>query len=221
MEPSYKNFKTFHSFLDAADNNQANYPATDACKDAIEHFGTSCLRTNGQGRTPLMRMALMGWDDLAVALVKKHPKTARAIDWEGRPVWYYLVSDELHAPDASSIRCFQNFLKFPPLKNGDHPQHILARNIFSLKDKIPTHWDLFQNKNSLLVFVSEPKDLLIANHAGERPLDILKDCLYVFEAEEQEAIQYLLDLEQNKILSSTVQGEGADYSSRKISSRKM
>ncbi len=216
MEPSYKNFNTFHSFLDAADNNQANYPAIDACKEAVEHFGTSCLRTNGQGRTPLMRMALMGWDDLATALVKKHPKTAQAIDWEGRPVWYYLVSDELHAPDANSIRCFQKFLKFPPLKNGDHPQHILARQIFSLKDKLPTYWDLHQNKSSLFVFVSEPKDLLVANHAGERPLDILQHCLNAFDSDEQEALQYVLNQEQNRILSSTVKDIGVSYSARKM-----
>lgn len=216
MEPSYKNFRTFHSFLDAADNDQANYPAIDACNDAIEYFGTSCLRTNGQGRTPLMRMALMGWDDLAMALAKKHPKASQAIDWDGRPVWYYLVSDELHAPDANSIRCFQKFLKFPPLKNGDYPQHVLARNIFALKDQPSTYWDLLQNKNSLFAFVSEPDSLLVANHAGERPLDILKDCLHVFDAEEQEAFQYLLNIEQNKILSSTVQDVSAVSSSRKM-----
>lgn len=216
MELSYKKFRTFHSFLDAADNDQANYPAIDACKDAIEHFGTSCLRTDGQGRTPLMRMALMGWDDLAVALVKKYPKAAQAIDWDGRPVWYYLVSDELHAPDANSIRCFQNFLKFPPLKNGDHPQHVLARNLFALQDQTATHWNVFQNKTSLFAFLSEPDTLLVANQAGERPLDILKDCLHVFDAEEQEFLQHFLNIEQNKILSSTVKDANAVSHSRKM-----
>lgn len=214
--PSYLNYKTFHQFLDAADRDEANYPASDMCEDAIKHFGMSCLLTNGQGQTPLMRMAVAGWDDLALALVKKHPKAAQAIDWEGRPVWYYLMQNEPYAPDPNSIRTFQRFLKFPPLKNGDCPQHLLARNILSCEGNCVSNFALNQNKSAFSIFINTPEDLLVSNNEGERPLDILLPCLHLFDSDEQNVLQELINADQKQRLNDTVKDNGISSTARKM-----
>lgn len=205
MDPSYLRFRTFHQFLDAADEDRADYPATDACDHAILHFGPSCLRANMNGHTPLMRLASLGWDDLAAALVKKHPKSIHAVDWQGRPVWYYLVNNDPLSPDANSIRFFQKFLKFPPLPNGDLPLHVIARNIAQFTTQSFSTFEKTQNMNALSVFVSDGKDLLIPNKDGERPLDFLQQCLPLFDEDEQQVLQDLINADQNQRLSAVVQ----------------
>lgn len=216
MTPSYLNYTTFHQFLDAADRDQADYPATDMCESAIEHFGMSALRANAHGKTVLMRLAEMGWDDLAVAVVKKHPKSAHAVDWEGRPVWYYLLQNEPYPPDHNSIRAFGRFLKFPPLPNGDYPQHILARNILSCGCNSIHNFALHQNKSAFYIFINTPDDLLVPNNVGERPLDILKQCIDLFDSDEQNIFQELFNLDQNQRLSETIKDSGASAAGRKM-----
>lgn len=216
MDPSYWRFRTFHQFLDAADEDRADYPATDACDDAIVHFGASCLRANMNGHTPLMRLASLGWDDLAAALVKQYPKSVNAVDWEGRPVWYYLVNNEPYAPDAKSIRFFQKFLKFPPLPNGDLPLHVIARNLVQFTTESFSLFGSTQNMNALSVFVSDDKDLLTPNTCGERPLDLLHQCLQLFGEDEQQVLQDLINADQNQRLSAVVQTAGTVTPSRKM-----
>lgn len=208
MTPSYLRHKTFHSFLDAADRNEVDYPATANYEAAIEHFGKSALRVNGQGKTPLMRMAEKGWDELAAALVKRYPNAAYAMDREGRPVWYYLLENEPYPPDPNSIRSFQYFLKFPPMPNGDCPQHLLARNILSCASNPSSGFVVNQNKSALYIFINTPDDLLIPNSGGERPLDILEQCMGVFDSEEQELFEELINRDQNQRLRRTVEDNG-------------
>jgi len=214
--PSYLGYKTFHQFLDAADRDEADYPASDLCEDAIKHFGMSCLLTNSQGQTPLMRMALTGWDDLALALVKKYPKAAHAIDWEGRPVWYYLMQNEPYAPDPNSIRTFQRFLKFTPLKNGDCPQHLLARNILSCEGNSVSNFSLNQNKSAFYIFINTPNDLLVPNNMGERPLDILEQCMDLFDSDERNVLQELINADQNQRLNEAIKDNGVLPAVRKM-----
>lgn len=211
-DPSYLNYTTFHQFLDAVDADEANYPQQSVCDAAVAHFGMSALRTNKTGQTPLMRLAVLGMDDLALSLVKKHPKTAKAVDWQGRPVWYYLVSSEQWTPDPNSIRLYQRFLPFTPMSNGDHPLHILARDLVNIKSTA----SVYQHTQALMAFVDTPESLLVANNAGERPLDILQDHLHVFDPEQQEALQYVINHDQNQRLSATVEHKGAAAHSRKI-----
>lgn len=209
-EPSYLNYHNFHQFLDAIENNSANYPQRKDCDDAVKHFATSCTRTNSAGQTPLMRLAAEGLDDLAQALVKRHPKTAKAIDWNGRPVWYYLVNDEELTPDPKSILMYQQFLEFPPLKNGDRPLHMLARGLIS-----NTRMG-FQHKEAFMAFVNDPDDLIVSNQAGERPIDIVQHHLHLFDPDEQNLLQEILNSEQNARLSSAVRTKGGAASARKI-----
>lgn len=207
----HQQYLSLHTFLAALEDADVLYPPDKDKKKIIRYFGASALQANHRGCTPLMRMASNGYDGLAKALVNIHPKAAEAVDPYGRPVWYYCVTRDPHPPAANSIAHFRTLISFDPLPNGDHPTHILARDFLAVEAHFKTEY-----KRCLFQFIKTPEDLLVANGAGERVVDLLSQRMDAFTPHEQEFIQQALNEEQHRRLSSEIDAPARSAMTRKI-----
>jgi len=71
-------------------------------------------------------------------------------------------------------------------------------------------------KRCLFQFIKTPEDLLVANGAGERVVDLLSQGMDAFTPHEQEFIQQALNEDQHRRLSSEIDAPARNAMTRKI-----